>query len=159
MNIINEKQEILPWYKEYFVWMILFFPSLAIVGGIATMILAIKSDDGLVVDDYYKNGLEINRTLERDQSAINYGLDANIELDTKFEEVLIQFTSGPDFVLPSNIEASFLHATRSGLDKEASLLLTDNNNYRGNLPELELGKWYVHIQHDDWRLIKTINVR
>ena len=74
----NESQQVLPWYKESYVWLLIFFPLLAVIGGIVTTILAVQSDDGLVVDDYYKQGLEINRTLERDQVAVDYNLDADI---------------------------------------------------------------------------------
>jgi hypothetical protein len=154
----NDSQQILPWYKEPYVWMLILFPMLAVIGGIATTILAVQSDDGLVVDDYYKHGLEINRTLERDQVALDYNLDADIQLDQKLEEVAITMSSAPGFVCPKNLSVTFLHATRSGLDKEVNMLLTQENIYRGNLSVLAAGKWYVHIQYDNWRLIKTITV-
>ena len=51
-----------PWYREFYVWLVIFFPVLAIVAGFYTLKLAIESDDGLVEDDYYKQGIEINRT-------------------------------------------------------------------------------------------------
>lgn len=154
----NDSQQVLPWYKEYYVWLIILFPMLAVIGGIATTILAVQSDDGLVVDDYYKQGLEINRTLERDQVAFDYNLEADIQLDKKLEEVSIKISSTSNFVYPTNLSATFLHATRAGLDKEVNLILTEKNNYQGKLTTLERGKWYVHIQRDDWRLIKIIYV-
>ena len=67
-------------------------------------------------------------------------------------------SSTSDFVYPANLSVTFLHATRSGLDKEVHMLLTQKNIYRGNLSALAAGKWYVHIQYDNWRLIKTIIV-
>jgi uncharacterized protein len=156
MNTINSNENIKPWHKEFYVWMIIFFPVLAIVGGIVTTFLAVKSNDGLVVDDYYKQGLEINRTLERDQVAFDYNLDAIISLNQELEEVVIQFSSNSNFVYPQNLSVTFLHSTRAGLDKEVSMILTQDHIYRGNLAALEAGKWYVHIQRDNWRLIKTI---
>ena len=79
MSNLDNRNNSTPWHKEHYVWLIIFFPLLAVVGGIITFILAINSNDGLVVDDYYKQGLEINRTLERDQNAANYELDADIQ--------------------------------------------------------------------------------
>ncbi len=154
----DDSQQVLPWYKEYYVWFIIFFPLLAVIGGIVTTILAVQSNDGLVVDDYYKQGLEINRTLERDQIALDYNLDADIQFDQELEEVSIEMTSTSGFVYPKNLSVTFLHATRSGLDEEVNMLLTQENIYRGNLSVLEAGKWYVHIQYDNWRLIKTLTV-
>jgi uncharacterized protein len=159
MKTISNHENTKPWHKEFYVWMIIFFPVLAIIGGVVTTILAVKSDDGLVVDDYYKQGLEINRTLERDQRAFDYQLNADIKFDQELEEVLITIAAVSNFEYPENLSVSFLHATRSGLDKEVSLLLTQENIYRGNLSTLEPGKWYAHIQRDNWRLIKTITIR
>ncbi len=154
----NDSQQVLPWYREYYVWLLILFPMLAVIGGIVTAILAVQSDSGLVVDDYYKQGLAINRTLDRDQAALDYNLDADIQLDQKQEEVSITMSSSSGFVYPTNLSVTFLNATRSGLDKEVNMLLTQDNVYRGKLTALAAGKWYVHIQYDDWRLIKTIKV-
>lgn len=157
--MIDDPKKQLPWYKEYYVWMILFFPALAVVGGIITINLAINSNDGLVVDDYYKKGLEINRTFERDQSAINYQLQADIQIDQSLEEVVIKLKANPSFVYPDNLSVSFLNSTRAGFDKVVNLVLTEKETYRGNLSKLISGKWYVHIQRDDWRLIESIDIK
>ena len=58
-----------PWYKQFWPWFLITFPAIAVIAGIITIILAVKSDDGLVKDDYYKAGLAINQTLERTQKA------------------------------------------------------------------------------------------
>jgi len=151
-------QQVIPWYKEYYVWFLIFFPMLAVVGGIITTILAVQSDDGLVVDDYYKQGLEINRTLERDKIAIDYGLDASIKVNLKNEDVVMTLSAASNFIYPSSLTVTFLNATRAGMDEVVNLVLTEENIYKGKLRALDNGKWYVHIQRDDWRLIKTIYV-
>lgn len=158
MTVIDKSEKVLPWYKEFYVWFIILFPVLAILAGIATTILAVQSDDGLVVDDYYKQGLEINRKLGRDQSAIGYGLNAEIEIDAKQENVSIKLKADSRFNYPDNFSATFLHSTRAGLDKEANMALVQDNTYQGKLGLLARGKWYVHLQRDDWRLIKTIYI-
>ena len=159
MNITDDPNKNIPWHKEHFVWMIIFFPVLAIVGGIITINLAFKSNDGLVVDDYYKQGLEINRTLQRDQLAMDYQLQADINIDHQLEEVVIKLNANSSFVYPENLSVTFLNSTRAGFDKEVNLLLTEEATYRGNLSKLMTGKWYVYIQRDDWRLIQSINIK
>lgn len=157
--MLDKQTENIPWYKEHYVWMIIFFPVLAIIGGIITLDLAIKSNDGLVVDDYYKEGLEINKTLERDHIAAAYHLQADIQLDQEFQQVTIKLNANSGFIYPENLSVTFLHSTRSGFDKDVRMVLTEDSIYRGNLPKLIPGKWYIYIQHDDWRLIKTINIQ
>jgi hypothetical protein len=158
MSMINNETSP-SWHKENYVWMIIFFPLLAVVGGIITIYLAIQSNDGLVVDDYYKKGLEINRTLERDQLAADYQLQADVTLDETTEEVVIVLNANSNFSYPENLSVTFLHSTRAGFDKEVNMLLTQKNVYRGHLSQLHSGKWYVHIQRDDWRLVKAIFVQ
>ncbi len=145
MNMLDEQEQRLPWYKEHYVWMVIFFPCLAIVGGIITLNLALKSNDGLVVDDYYKEGLQINRTLERDQTALGYQLQAEILIDQRLEEVVIKLKANHSFIYPENLSVTFLNATRAGFDKGVNLLLTEKETYRANLSKLMVGKWYVHI--------------
>ena len=41
-----------------------------------TLWMAVASDDGLVVDDYYKRGLGVNQTLSRDHAALEHGYRA-----------------------------------------------------------------------------------
>ncbi len=158
MSNLDSDNRITPWHKESYVWLIILFPVLAIIGGIITIVLAIKSNDGLVVDDYYKQGLEINRTLERDHAAVNYALEADIEFKPVTQEVVIHLSAGSGFNYPSELQVSFLSATRAGLDQKISLIQTEEHIYRGNLPALSVGKWYVHIEMDDWRIIKHINI-
>ena len=154
--MLYKKTDILPWYKQAYVWLIILFPSLAVFGGIITIILAVNSEDGLVVDDYYKQGLEINRVLERDQQAQAYQLDADINIDPTLEEIAIKLTAMDGFNFPEQLSVKFLHATRSGFDRDIKLILSEAQTYRGNLAILTAGKWYVHIQQDEWRLIETI---
>lgn len=132
---------------------------LAVVAGIYTIYLAVISDDGLVVDDYYKQGLEINRTLERDQLAVSHGLAAEIMFNPAIEEVVLTLSANEGFTYPGEIEVAFLNATRSGQDKKSRLLQTSPGLYRGNLSALTKGKWYAQIEQDDWRITQTILIR
>ncbi len=70
-----------PWYRQPLVWMIIAIPLSAVIAGIYTFRLAVISDDGLVVDDYYRKGKEINLDLSRDKAALAHGLNADIRID------------------------------------------------------------------------------
>lgn len=52
-----------PWWKHGFVWMILGGPAAVIVAGIATLVIAVRTPDPVVAADYYRRGMEINKTL------------------------------------------------------------------------------------------------
>lgn len=55
----------MPWYKQFWPWFLMIPPAAAVIGGIATIIIAIINADELVVADYYRQGLIINQTLEQ----------------------------------------------------------------------------------------------
>ncbi|MBV5267272.1 MAG: FixH family protein, partial [Burkholderiaceae bacterium] len=60
----------LPWYREPWPWILMSGPFIVVVAGFITAYLAVISNDGLVSDDYYKQGLTVNQRTERDQRAI-----------------------------------------------------------------------------------------
>jgi len=147
-----------PWQKEPWVWFIIFIPSSAVIGGFITLWLAISSDDGLVVDDYYKQGKEINRVIKRDQAAKHHKLVANIALDHKNQLVRLELHARPSYVLPAEIPLRFLHATRSGLDVLTNLTINNEYLYSAPLPQLGPGLWYIQLEADDWRLLGTLQI-
>ena len=57
------------WYNFPLVWMMISIPFSAVIMGVVMIWLAVDTNDGLVVDDYYKQGLEINGLISRDKKA------------------------------------------------------------------------------------------
>ena len=45
-----------PWYRQFWPWFIIALPCAAVVGSIATAIIASKDGVNLVAEDYYKQG-------------------------------------------------------------------------------------------------------
>lgn len=52
-----------PWWRYGHVWLIIAGPVVVIVAGFVTLGIAIRSPDPVLAEDYYKRGLEINKTL------------------------------------------------------------------------------------------------
>lgn len=57
-----------PWWKFGHVWMVIAGPAIVVVAGTATAWLAVRQPDPVVAEDYYRQGIEINRTLERERA-------------------------------------------------------------------------------------------
>lgn len=147
-----------PWHQEPYVWLLIAFPFAAVVAGIITVILAVRSNDGLVVDDYYKQGLEINRTLERDRLALEYELDAHMQYATGDKQIRLIISAKNSFSYPDKLKLRFLNASRAGVDQEVILKRYDDNTYLGLNPELVKGKWHLLIEADDWRLLEVLHI-
>ena len=58
-----------PWWREPMMWLVVGGPAAVIVAGIATITLAVSRPDPVVADDYYRRGIEINKTLELERQA------------------------------------------------------------------------------------------
>ncbi len=152
---MNQQTEIkLPWHREPLVWLLIAFPLAAVIGGIATLILAIRSWDGLVVDDYYKQGLEINKVLARDDAAAAAGYHAELFLDP--DRVTVKLTSTRGAALPSGLKLSFIHATRAGLDRSLDVPRDGDGHYSAPLGALPPGHWHIHIETPEWRIVEQI---
>ncbi len=140
------------------VWLIIAIPLAAVVMGVTTVILAVVSDDGIVADDYYRRGLQINQSLERDRIAARHGLNAVVTIDIDEKLVRARLRAKSTFRFPDRIQLSLSHATRSGLDLSVPLTQTARRVYQAGLPELSLGRWYVQLASREWRLNGVLQV-
>lgn len=146
------------WYREPMVYMLIAIPLTAVIAGFVTLAIAIKSDDGVVEDDYYVHGKEINRTLDREQASIRYGLKSTLVLDHNQHELVLQLQGNQSLQPPASIQFRMLHATRSGLDQTVLLPRHRDGSYRAPLPVLAPGKWNISVAAQDWRLVGAITV-
>lgn len=147
-----------PWHKNPYVWLVISMPAAAVIGGIITLIIAVATDDGLVVDDYYKRGLEINKVLVRERAAQSHGLMARISISDDQRQISLALSANDAFSYPGMLRLTLAHATRGGLDQNLSLVRTGDTVYQGSIEPLARGGWYAQIEADDWRLMERIAV-
>ena len=77
--------------------------------------LAITSYDGLVTDDYYKQGLAINKTLRRDDRASELRYRARVQLSEDSSRVRVFFDGAQNASLPTVLQRACAPNTcRSG---------------------------------------------
>ena len=143
------------WKQEPLVWMLIAIPAAAVVMGVVMITLAIQSYSGLVVDDYYKKGKQINRVLARDKFAWELGLAAAIRFDGE-GRVEVRFAPGAGFVPGEEIELSLVHATRPGLDRSLLLQREDRLLLGGDIELKGEGRWNLYLQTPDWRLTGSL---
>ena len=58
-----------PWWKFGYVWLIVAGPAIVVVASFVTFYLAVTRPDPVVTEDYYRKGIEINRTSENADNA------------------------------------------------------------------------------------------
>ena len=52
-----------PWWKFPLVWMVFGLPAIVVVASFITLYLALTRPDAVLAEDYYRQGIEINKTL------------------------------------------------------------------------------------------------
>jgi len=109
----------------------------------------VKYEDGLVADDYYKQGLAINQVIRRETAAAELDMRARILFGENRVRV---FLTGPG--LPQELVLRLVHRTRAGLDRETRLRRDANGWYEGGLPATASGRWNLFLEDGDrnWRL-------
>lgn len=148
MAILNSHTTV-PWYREPWPWLLMLGPAIVIVAGSYTLWLAVSTADGLVADDYYKQGLAINRRLARGDTAAKLGMlgHARFELDT----VVVGLRSD-SAQLPPTLTLTLVHPTRAGLDQSVVLERGANGEYAAKISAPAPGRWIITIEQRDWRL-------
>ncbi len=154
-----------PWHKHPLVWMMFSIPFSAVIMGVVMIWLAIDTDDGLVADDYYKQGLEINRVISRDKKAAELGLSAIIEFDNSVRIIKLQFDKGLLESFPKSLPLQLQHATRENSDRTVLLDHGIGDQYIGHLKQpISEGIWYFEISDKNdadsgWKLNARHHVR
>jgi uncharacterized protein len=142
-----------PWYREPWPWFLILLPMSAVVASMITIWLAVKSADGLVEDDYYKQGIGINKILDRDQAAENLHLGANLAIDGTGKILTVKFT-GNLKTMPETLLLSLLHPTQAGHDQRITLQKRSAGVYIAASPSLSNVRWRVILEapQGGWRL-------
>lgn len=154
MAVMNNEQ--LPWYRQFWAWFVFILPATVVVAGITTVIIATRYSDNLVVDNYYKEGLAINRYLAQDQYAQAHGLSAELHFGaSQHAQITLHGLAPP----PDHLLLHWQHPTSSALDFSTVLLRDDRNHYSGELSQRPKGRWYLNLgqfsqgpEGSPWRL-------
>jgi hypothetical protein len=151
-NAMTLRSDNQPWYKERWPWILMAGPGVVIVAGVVTLWLAVVSNDGLVTDDYYKQGLAVNQQLHRDHQAGNLGLHADVMRAGNNVRLILGAES--DAGLPQAITLRLAHPTRAGQDQAIQMVLEGPGFYSGKLAADVSGRWLVSIEDPagQWRL-------
>lgn len=142
-----------PWYREPWPWLLMSGPAIVVVAGVITTVIAFRTADGLVADDYYKQGLTINQTLKREQRAAALGVRAGLLYLPEQARVQVMLEG----VAPQALTLRLAHPTRAGRDQVVALQLLRPGLYEGALPpglmgQRDAGRWLTALETPDWRV-------
>lgn len=145
------------WYREPWPWLLMAGPVIVIIAGFVTAWLAVRSSDGLVAEDYYKQGLAAGETLERSKRAEELGVGAALRLTGDRVEVRLDMRSATGADVPAALLLTLSHPTRAGIDQKARLQRM-KDSYVGVLNLPASGHWLVLVEDEarTWRVMASV---
>ena len=156
MSASDLKLAVEPWYKHRIVWLMLGLPLVVVVASFITLYLAIKTDDGVIDDDYYKQGLAINQDLVRDDKAKALGLSAQLQFSGAAVNLKLS-ASTPALLAGVPIQLLLQNVGAKAKDQVVTLVPVGDGTWRGQLKQaLVAGHWQMHLEAQDWRLLQTV---
>jgi len=139
-----------PWYRQLWPWLLMSGPAAVIVAGAVTTWIAFASADGLVAEDYYKQGMAVNKVLAREERARALGISAETTLTGS--KISIELHGAA----PEALFVHLAHATRAGHDQRLRLAPVQPGVYEADLNELPAGRWRIVVEDPraSWRIVK-----
>ncbi len=145
-----------PWYREPWPWILMSGPFFVVVAALASAWIAVRTADGLVADDYYKQGLAVGQTLARSERAEEAGLVAKLHLTVEGATIHLSARQS-NFPMPMALKVTLSHPTRAGLDSE-QILTRQGDTYVGSVRLPAEGHWIILIEDEarTWRLMGSV---
>jgi hypothetical protein len=125
-------------------------PAVVVVAGLATAVIAARTSDSLVTEDYYRQGMAINSVLRLERQASELGVVAHMS----FRDRIVRIE------LPSSVPASaalhlaLMRPSRATQDEAIDLLPVERNVYEGVLRSAPRGVTRIALEDRErtWRL-------
>ncbi|MGB1140317.1 MAG: FixH family protein [Halioglobus sp.] len=149
MNRVITRTDSEPWYRQFWPWFLIMLPASVVIAALTTVYIANRHADDLVVDEYYKDGLAINRELAKIDRADVLG----IGVDLKLQDGQVQANvTGP--VIDARLSLQLSHPIEADNDLELSLLRIGDGLYSATLPDVVRSRWHWVIEStgsEPWR--------
>ena len=159
MTTDNDRSEATPWYAQFWPWLLIAIPAAAVVAGVVTIWLATREPLALVNDDYYKEGLAVNRDLAKYRLARELGLTARVAFEPAAGTVQVDLAGRVDE--PAALTLAMVHPIAANRDHSATLRRVSAGRYSAALT-VPRERWYLDLEGVEadaiWRLSGEIDL-
>jgi len=142
-----------PWYKQFWPWFLIALPLSVVVAALVTINIAIETDDGLVSDDYYKEGLAIHKDADSVARAKALGVAGMVSYDADTGAITLSLDK-PLKGDASSLLLEVTHPTMPNQDQTVQLTPVGAARFAGRLEPLSPANWKLALRPADrsWRV-------
>jgi len=146
-----------PWYREPWTWFLITPIAVTMVVGFTMLGIAIKTSDGLVSDDYYRQGVLYNEYRARDELASTLGIAGSLTMDEITGDLLLLVDFGKAEPVET-IMGALRSPTRARDDIEFELTAVRPGYFLASLDTLAVGPKNLELLAPDgsWRISERI---
>jgi hypothetical protein len=141
-------------WNQPWLWFTLAPLILSVVLGLTMLNISFHIQDGLVTDEYSKEGLTINERIEKEERAKQLNTQIVLSKDISAGELSLQFSSKLDSQ-PDNLVLELIHPIIKDQDLKLVMTHQGSGRYTTQLDTAPDGKHYLRIQalhNPDWVL-------
>lgn len=148
-----------PWYREPWPWLLLIPIVASMIVGFSMLGVAIRTSDGLVSDDYYRQGVLYNEVKTRDDAAQQLGIVADLMIDEVTGDVVVQIEFG-DAPPVDRLNGALRHPTFARADVEFELVALRDGYFQASIATLTPGARIVELMPPDerWRITSRVGI-
>lgn len=152
---MSDNTPIKPWYKQNWLWFLLSVPIASVILSSIMVYVAVEGKDSLVSDNYYKDGMAINQTIEQDRLAKSLNLKPRLTISPDgIAEIKMDTSKIPP---QAYLTLKILHPTLKSADVVVKLLPTESSFVADIPPNIE-GRRYIDLYSFDetWRIREEV---
>lgn len=157
--LVSKKRD--KWYKEPWLLLVAGGPAVVVCASIFTGAIAFRGADKVVAEDYYKQGLMINKDIQRDAKERELHLGATLSLDASAGKLRMHLAG--DGSLPETVKLSLANAAESGssvneIVHRLPMVRVSPGIYEGdlklvsNISASSVKLFHIKLETTDWRL-------
>ncbi len=151
---VKTKKEI--WYKEPWLLAVISGPLIVVIASFISFFVAWDHSDKVLSKDYYKQGLNINKTIEQDAKAYEWQVHGTLQFNAQGNKITFELESQgrmPD-TLELDISTNY-HAAEFETMQKIILSRVNKHMYEGVLGSTipaNIEVWHLKVDGGAWRL-------
>ena len=130
-------------------WIMWLLPASAVVGGLVTLAIALRSADRALPASYHWEGEHLDQDFAQQRLAASHGIEVDLAWQAA-GECTATLRHAPDD--PATLTLMFTHASDAGLDRVMLLRRSQKGVYGGSCAPLPMGRWRVALESGAWAI-------